>query len=49
MDYVQLQPDGQIFFTISYGSIAMPFYRDSIPEDDRWHVVNYIKHVLGQK
>ena len=49
MDYVQLQPDGQIFFTISHGSIAMPFYRDSIPEDDRWHVVNYIKHVLGQK
>jgi mono/diheme cytochrome c family protein len=49
MDYVQLQPDGQIFFTISYGSIAMPFYRDSIPENERWHVVNYIKHVLGQK
>ncbi|MCZ6717046.1 MAG: c-type cytochrome [Gammaproteobacteria bacterium] len=49
MDYVQLQPDGQIFFTISHGSIAMPFYRDSIPEDDRWHVVNYIKHELGKK
>ena len=49
MDYVQFQPDGQIFFTISHGSIAMPFYRDSIPEDDRWHVVNYIKQVLGQK
>ncbi|MCH8959610.1 MAG: c-type cytochrome [Proteobacteria bacterium] len=49
MDYVQFQPDGQIFFTITHGSIAMPFYRDAIPEDERWHVVNYIKHVLGQK
>lgn len=49
MDYVQHQPDGQIFFTITHGSIAMPFYRDAIPEDERWHVVNYIKHVLGQK
>ena len=47
MDYVQLQPDGQIFYTISHGSIAMPFYRDSMDEADRWHVVNYVKSVLG--
>jgi mono/diheme cytochrome c family protein len=47
MDYVQLQPDGQIYYTISHGSIAMPFYRDSMDEADRWHVVNYVKEVLG--
>ena len=47
MDYVQLQPDGQIYYTISHGSIAMPFYRDSMVESDRWHVVNYVKEVLG--
>lgn len=49
LDYVQLQPDGQIYFTISHGSIAMPYYRDTIAEDDRWHVVNYVKNVLGNK
>lgn len=48
LDYVQTQPDGQVFYTISHGSIAMPFYRDSIPPADRWDVVNYIKVVIGQ-
>ena len=47
MDYVQLQPDGQIYYTISHGSIAMPFYRDSMDAVDRWHVVNYVREVLG--
>lgn len=49
IDYVQTQPDGQLFYTISHGSIAMPYYRDSIRPDDRWHVINYIKAVLGKK
>ena len=47
LGYVQQQPDGQIWYTISHGSIAMPFYRDSIPDNDRWHVVNYVKEVLN--
>jgi mono/diheme cytochrome c family protein len=47
-DYVQLQPDGQIFYTISHGSIAMPFYRDAIAVEDRWHLVNFIKEVFGE-
>ncbi len=47
-DYVQLQPDGQIFYTISHGSIAMPFYRQAMLAEDRWHVVNYIKEVFGE-
>jgi S-disulfanyl-L-cysteine oxidoreductase SoxD len=46
IDYVQLQPDGQLYYTISHGSIAMPFYRDSISKQERWHVINYIKEVL---
>ena len=49
LDYVQLQPDGQLYYTISHGSIAMPFYRDSIAKQERWHVINYIKEVLGPK
>lgn len=48
LDYVQLQPDGQIFYTISHGSIAMPFYRQAITVDDRWHLVNFIKEVFGE-
>jgi mono/diheme cytochrome c family protein len=47
-DYVQLQPDGQIFYTISHGSLAMPFYREAIAAEDRWHVVNFIKEVFGE-
>lgn len=48
-DYVQTQPDGQIFYTISHGSLAMPFYRDSVPAEDRWHLVNFIKEVFGEQ
>ena len=48
LDYVQLQPDGQLFYTISHGSIAMPFYRQAILPEDRWHLVNFIKEVFGK-
>ena len=48
LDYVQHQPDGQIFYTISHGSIAMPFYRQAIAVEDRWHLVNFIKEVFGE-
>lgn len=47
-DYVQLQPDGQIFYTISHGSLAMPYYRQAIAVEDRWHLVNFIKEVFGE-
>ncbi len=45
-DYVQLQADGQIYYTITHGGVAMPFYRDAIEEIDRWHLVNYVKSEL---
>ena len=48
LDYVQLQPDGQLFYTISHGSIAMPFYRQAMSAEDRWHLVNFIKEVFGE-
>ena len=47
-DDVHRQPDGQIFYTISHGSIAMPFYREAIAVQDRWHLVNFIKEVFGE-
>ncbi len=47
-DYVQLQPDGQLFYTISHGSIAMPYYRQAMLAEDRWNLVNYITEVFGE-
>jgi mono/diheme cytochrome c family protein len=49
LPYVQRQPDGQIFYTISHGSIAMPFYRQAITVEDRWNLVNFIKEVFGSQ
>ena len=46
--YVQSQPDGQIFYTLTYGSVAMPYYRDSLTIEQRWHVINYMKEVMGR-
>lgn len=49
-DYVQTKPDGDIFFTITNGGLAiMPSYADSVPADDRWHIVNYIKNSFKGK
>lgn len=48
-DYVQLQPDGQIFYTISHGSLAMPAYGQAVPAEERWHLVNFIKEVFGEQ
>lgn len=45
--YIQEQSDGRIFYTITHGGVVMPFYRDSIRAEDRWHVVNYIKQGFG--
>ncbi len=47
MDYVQNKLDGDIFYTITNGGLAvMPSYRDSVSKTDRWHIINYIKHGL---
>lgn len=46
-EYVQSKPDGDIFYTITNGGLAiMPAYADSVDVKDRWHIVNYIKHAL---
>ena len=48
ISYVQIQPDGQLYFTITHGSIAMPPYRDALARAERWDVVNYVKNVLRE-
>lgn len=37
--------DGELFFWVSDGvqGTAMPAFRDQLSEEERWHVINYIK------
>ncbi len=44
---VQTEPDGSLFVKISDGNAPMPPWA-SLPEKDRWDLVNYIK-TLGKK
>ncbi len=49
-DYVQNKPDGDIFYTITNGGLAvMPSYGDSVDKMDRWYIVNYILHQLKKE
>lgn len=49
-EYVQTKPDGDIYYTITNGGIAiMPSYGDSVVAEDRWFIVTYIKQVLSGK
>ncbi len=48
-DYTQDQADGQLFFTLTRGRALMPFYRDALSVEERWHVINYVKNEFGKK
>ena len=48
-DYTQDQADGQLFFTLTRGRVAMPYYRDALSPEERWDVINYIRHEFGKK
>ena len=47
-DYTQSQADGQLFFTLTRGRVAMPFYRDALSQHERWDVINYVKSEFGK-
>ncbi|GMR04114.1 MAG: hypothetical protein BMS9Abin23_0003 [Thermodesulfobacteriota bacterium] len=50
LDYVQTKPDGDIYYTITNGGLAiMPSYRDAVPKMERWNIINYIKNGLAQE
>ena len=36
-------PDGQLFATITHGVRNMPAYSQSIPMEDRWAIVSYVR------
>jgi mono/diheme cytochrome c family protein len=48
-DYTQSQADGQLFFTLTRGRVAMPFYRDALSQQERWDVINYLRSEFGAK
>lgn len=45
-DYVQQQPDGAIYHTITKGSSVMGAHGGLISPDDRWKIILYIKNGL---
>ena len=47
--YTQDQADGQIFFTLTRGRVAMPFYRDALSQPERWDVINFLRQEFGQQ
>jgi mono/diheme cytochrome c family protein len=42
-DRIRHMPDGQLFATISRGVRNMPAYNYSIPVNDRWAIVSYVR------
>ena len=47
--YIQDQADGQIFFTLTRGGMAMPFYRDALSQHERWDVINFLRKEFAQQ
>ncbi|HPS63536.1 MAG TPA: cytochrome c [Bacteroidales bacterium] len=39
----QSQTDGEIFFRITTGKAPMPEFRNIIPEEERWHVIAFLR------
>lgn len=47
--YTQGQADGQLFFTLTRGRVAMPAYRDALSPQERWDVINYLRSEFGKQ
>ena len=47
--HTQDQTDGQLFFTITRGRVAMPFYRDALSQRERWDLINFIREEFGKQ
>lgn len=44
-DHVQELTDGGLYYIISHGrpETAMPAWEDTLSEDERWHIVNFLR------
>jgi mono/diheme cytochrome c family protein len=45
---VQSQSDGELFSLVTKGSKPMPAYRRLLSEEQRWHVINYLRATFAQ-
>lgn len=46
--YTQSQADGQLYFTLTRGRVAMPSYREALSPQERWDVINYLRSEFGK-
>lgn len=46
--HTQDQTDGELFFTITRGRVAMPFYRDALSQQERWDLINFLRAEFGK-
>jgi mono/diheme cytochrome c family protein len=42
---VSNESDGELFWKITEGKRPMPRYARTLSEDDRWHLVNYVRSI----
>jgi len=46
---LQEQTDGALFWKLTEGKKPMPSYAQTFNEDDRWHLVNYIRSLAPKQ
>lgn len=46
---IQSQTDGSIFWKLTEGKKPMPTFEKLITENDRWHVINYVRTLAGKE
>lgn len=47
-DRIKQRPDGYLYATIRAGGFIMPSYKHVLSSQERWDLVNYIRHVQAQ-
>ncbi|MGC8866110.1 MAG: c-type cytochrome [Bacteroidales bacterium] len=45
----QKNTDGEIFYKITNGRGAMPSFKATLPEQDRWHIINFVRSLSKKK
>jgi mono/diheme cytochrome c family protein len=48
-DKVQAQTDGALFWMMTTGRSPMPSYKTTLPDNQRWELVNYIRSLAKNK
>jgi len=48
-EFYGAKPDGSIYGILMNGGSNMPRYGYKFSEEERWHLVNYVRHLQGKK